>query len=282
MSGHLIGCVKSVTTVGKSQKLALVAFADSADDRTHIGFPGYEGVQAWAGCSRSRAAELIADLVEAGLLRLHKSARPGRRAEYIVFPDGCCELHRPASDDRDHTPSAVSIILAMQAAGVPLTPEQRLVLDTTSALANGSEVSDPSSVNGSEISDPFGNGSGNGSEISDPLAERVQNASEISDPFTTTTTSPPSPRKRGAIDCPKHRDTPGDNCRVCGTTPRQIAEQERRDAAERRRTADRLAAQADRERRLTVAVPLSADLKASTRAQIHASKPTARSSRRIS
>ena len=94
MSGHLIGCVKEIQNLGTSHKLALVAFADSADDRTHIGFPGYEGVQDWASCSRSRAAELIADLVEKGYLKPHKRGRRGQRAEYVVFPDGCCEKHR--------------------------------------------------------------------------------------------------------------------------------------------------------------------------------------------
>lgn len=264
MSGHLIGCVKGIKKIGKSHKLALVAFADSADDLTHIGFPGYEGVQEWAGVSRSRAAELIGDLVTAGHLKLHRSARPGRRAEYVVFPNGCCELHKPAPDDRDPTPDARTIVLTMQAAGIPLTPEQIAALTSQ----NGSEISDPSSGNESEKSDPLGDGSGNGSGISDPSGERVQNASEISDPYTTTTTTPPSPRKRGAVDCPKHKTGPGENCRRCGTTPRQIAERERREAADRRRAADRAVAELDRQRRLTVAVPLAPDLKAKVRTEI--------------
>jgi hypothetical protein len=243
VSGHLIGCAGDVKDVGKSHKLALVAFADSADDRTHIAFPGYEGVMKWASCSRSRAAELISDLVAAGYIRLHKTSRPGRRAEYVVFPDGCCDLHRTPVEEPESAPTPADLVAALAAAGVDLTPEQAQRL----ATANGSEISDPSSGNRSEISDASddesGNGSGNGSEISDASEQQVQNGSEISEHFTTSNT-PPSPRKRGAIapsNCQRHGTAPQPNCRGCGTTNRQLA-------AARAREGKRLADEADARR----------------------------------
>ncbi|NGZ99416.1 hypothetical protein G5V59_00325 [Nocardioides sp. W3-2-3] len=112
MSGHLIGCagdLKSIpglvdddgrpVPIPKSHKSALLAFADSADNITHIGFAGYAGVQKWAVCSRGRAAESIRDLVEWRLLKPHKRGYRGQRAEYVVFPDGCCDLHRKPVDE---------------------------------------------------------------------------------------------------------------------------------------------------------------------------------------
>lgn len=272
MSGHLIGCAGDVDDVGKSHKLALVAFADSADDRTHIAFPGYEGVMRWASCSRSRAAELISDLVAAGYIRLHKTSRPGRRAEYVVFPDGCCDLHRTPAVEPDSGPSAADLVAALAAAGVDLTPEQALRL----TAPNGSEIPDPSSVNRSEISDLSGDESGNGSEISDASGQRVQNGSEISEHFTTSNT-PPSPRKRGAIEprnCQKHGTTPQPNCRGCGTTNRQLAEARAREATERKRLADAEAAAESRARREQLAAqPLNVSgLVGQTRRQIAESK----------
>lgn len=206
MSGHLIGCAGEAQDLGKSHKLALVAFADSADDRTHIAFPGYEGVMKWASCSRSRAAELINDLEEAGYLLQHRRAQPGRRAEYVVFPGGCCDLHRPEAEPR---PTVAAVVAWARDAGVELTTEQAGAMAHLGPIApgietpdlNGSEISDLSRGDRSETSDPFSDQAGNGSEISDPNGVRVQNGSgngsETLDPFTTSqhvhTPPPPSP-----------------------------------------------------------------------------------------
>lgn len=56
---------------------------------------------------------------------------------------------------------------------------------------------------------------------------------------------PRTPLVAVKLDCPKHRAKPGDNCRLCGTTPRQIANADRlRTFNERRRAdAERLAAE---------------------------------------
>ncbi len=248
MSGHLIGCAGALehyVVDGKKQKLptshklALLAYCDSADDRTHIGFAGYQGVMAWAVCSRARAAELIRDLCTWGLLEQHATARPGRRAEYIVFPGGCCDLHRPADDD---TPTDIDALA--RAAGIDPAAARRLI-----ESMNGSGASDTSPPNGSGASDPFTPETPE--TPSDPVdnhgsdVERVQNGSGASDPFTTSTTSPLPPPASRQGRCAAHPNGHS-NCRGCGTTPRQRAAAAAKAKAERQRAAS--AAQVERDR----------------------------------
>lgn len=59
--------------------------------------------------------------------------------------------------------------------------------------------------------------------------------------------TPQPPATRGA--CRRHPDTPGDNCRACGTTQRQVDAATRRAAAEAKRIADQAAAEEDRRQR---------------------------------
>lgn len=229
MSVHLIGCVKAMRGLGRSHKLALIAFADSADERTHIAFPGYIGVQEWAEVSRSRAAELIRDLVDAGWLQKVRDSGPGRRAEYVVFPDGCCELHRPTPETGviDSVDEALAVL---RAAGY----DTATLADNTSDASdvNGSEFPDPLSGNRSDASDVLDTEPVNGSEISDLNGVHVQNRSDASDPFTTTTTNPPTPQPDRR--CRRHLDQLGDSCRSCGTTPRQLAAAAEAEAARAR------------------------------------------------
>lgn len=96
---HLTDCAMAVQDLLPAHKLALWAFADSADHHTRIGLPGIEGVMRAATCSRARAFELIADLVTQGYLLKHRGGHRGRRAEYIVFPQGCCPEHQPITGD---------------------------------------------------------------------------------------------------------------------------------------------------------------------------------------
>ena len=64
-------------------------------------------------------------------------------------------------------------------------------------------------------------------------------------PFRTE--EPPlPPASGGSTSCVKHPDAPQPNCRSCGTTPRQLAERDRQQAAEARRLADRAALEAQR------------------------------------
>lgn len=222
MSGHLIGCVKPIQGIPSSHKLALTAFADSADDRTHIGFPGYEGVMEWADVARSTAAGIIADLVAWGYIKPHKRGRRGQRAEYIVFPNGCCDVHRLPVEEPD-----VDVDELANTTGVQVE-QIRAIL-----AAIGSGSSDPMSVTGSDLPDansPAYTGSVENSPIGsdqlDPEAgkgpERVHASRSNRDAFTTSNNSSPQPppaSRQGS--CSKHPNG-GSNCRACGTTSRQL------------------------------------------------------------
>jgi hypothetical protein len=251
MSGHLIGCVKPLE-LPQSHKLALVAFADSADDRTHIAFPGYEGVQEWAACSRGRAAELIKDLVSWGWLRQHKKAHRGQRAEYIVFPDGCCDLHRIPVEDPAAVPVDVDQLAA--AAGVSVNQARALIAAMAADVHTAGSEQSPQ-PNGSGTDDPVG---GNESGGSDPIStdapahvseavdnpgmgpERVHGSRSTANAFTPSEKIPPSPAgKPAGATCAKHPNG-HPNCRACGTSPRMRAKAAEREAqaaaaAERRR-----------------------------------------------
>lgn len=79
-----------------SKKLVLMCIADSANMGDRVGFPGHDAISAWSGIkSRSRVLELIAELIAEGLLVRKAYGVKGRRAEYAVFPQGCCAEHGP-------------------------------------------------------------------------------------------------------------------------------------------------------------------------------------------
>lgn len=212
MSGHLIGCVKPLD-LPTSHKLALVAFADSADDRTHIGFPGYEGVQEWATCSRGRAAELIRDLCEWGYLKSHKRGHRGQRAEYIVFPNGCCDFHRTPVEE-----PAVDVETLAQAAGVTLE-QARLMMTALGSSSPGIASGAPDAIGGnvSSTPDPFSTPGENAGDNAGKGPDSVQDSRSNANAFTPKNT--PLPPKG---ECSIH-PTGHPNCRACGTTPRQRA-----------------------------------------------------------
>jgi hypothetical protein len=251
MSGHLIGCA-GLTDLPTSHKLALVAFSDSADDRTHIGFPGYEGVMQWACCSRGRAAELIRDLVDWGYLKHHKRGRRGQRAEYVVFPGGCCDLHRLPVEE-----PAVDVDALAQAAGVTVEQARQMLAamgDTRPPPParpppkNGGEPPDAMTGNGSSAPDP------NDAEQTQPVentpAEAGKGPDSVHDSRSTAnaftpSSNPPSPTgKPAGVTCAKHPNG-HPNCRGCGTTARQKAKAAKTAAAEkaRARSAARLRAE---------------------------------------
>lgn len=94
MAIHFTECA-ALTELPASKKLVLMACADSADKDSRIAKPGLENVCRWSGLKKSRALEVIAELVAEGYLVRRSSGRAGRRAEFYVFPAGCCALHGP-------------------------------------------------------------------------------------------------------------------------------------------------------------------------------------------
>lgn len=94
MSIHHLQCAAEVKIDGHftaSHKLSLMCFGNSAADETRIAIPGRDVVQMWSCAGRSWSAEILANLVELRLLFKKSNAYRGHRAEYIVFPMGCCE-----------------------------------------------------------------------------------------------------------------------------------------------------------------------------------------------
>lgn len=98
MSDHLVDCAAR-QNLPAAKKLALMCFADSADRFSRVGFPGLEDVQQWSGLSRRGALRVTAELVMDGLLTKRSSGHRGHRAEYVVFPDGCCDKHQPTVEE---------------------------------------------------------------------------------------------------------------------------------------------------------------------------------------
>lgn len=276
MSGHLIGCVKRLTGLPNGHKLGLVAFADSADDRTHIGFPGYEGVQEWADVGRSQAASIIADLVRWGYLRQHKRGHRGSRAEYVVFPEGCCDQHRTPVEE---TPVDVEALAT--AAGISVDAA-RLML-TAAGVVIPSKESTPTgpSHEGKGPAQPDPNAADQVDQPEEPVdnrgkgPERVHGSRSNGDTFTTTNTPQPpqvgESRSSNRPPCPRHPTAVAANCRGCETTPRQVAAKTARTKAAARRAADAEKTAEDRRRRSEAAAP-PPDLLDAARAEIAANQ----------
>lgn len=246
MSLHLIECVRPLRLT-PSTKLALLAFADSADRETRISFPGFEAVMEWAGVSRSRAFEIVAELIALGLLRKHYRGHNGRRSEYVVFPSGCCDLHpTPGGDDTDE-----AIEINPYEAGTHQPPPPGEGFEAMAArLGDGYSMgpvgrTQPAEVGSGPPDSVSGEGSGPPDPTADPTQGRVRptgpNEREGSGkgpahrtPSLTTTTTPPTPHASGAggASCALHDTTPTTNCRACGTTSRQLAKRAHRDAAD--------------------------------------------------
>lgn len=106
-----------------------------------------------------------------------------------------------------------------------------------------------------------------------PKAPRGDTA--VSPEPSRTREQPPQPPASGGSapqlsitrTCTKPGPTPHPNCRPCGTTPRQVAAQERRDQADAKRRADQAATAAERAARITQAYRPDPDLLAVARQQ---------------
>jgi hypothetical protein len=235
LSVHLIECAAKATDLLPAEKLVLLAFADSADRQTRIAFPGLDNVQTGACVSRSRALELVGKLVDKGLLRKHRGGHRGRRAEYVVFPAGCCSDCLPIEE-----PTAA--------------------VSSTTVPANGSGTSDSGHGEASDPSYPKRGPSpapSTGSGPLDPVVEKGSGKGPVATgPLLNSNYIPPNPQASpGGASCAKHPKAPHPNCRGCGTTARQIretaivearvAKRDRELERVRRRTAAEAAAAAD-------------------------------------
>jgi len=214
-------------------KLALMAFADSADRHTHIAFPGLDTVMVWAGVSKSRANELVRELVDKGLLLKHKGGHRGRRAEYVVFPNGCCSDCRP--------PALLGTSKGPTISGAEDAPEGPETPSVSERPATSAPESDPTpstgpigydvpdSVSGEGYGQPHPNGPDPtpapiGCDVPDPIAEKGYGKGAVAAvPLPSFQSIPPNPQAPpGGAICAKHPKAAHPNCRGCGTTARQI------------------------------------------------------------
>jgi hypothetical protein len=85
------------TRIKPSAKLVLLCLAESARDDGRRAWPGPEAMGEWAGVSRARVFDCLKDLQELRLIAQTKRGQKHQRAEYVVFPDGCCAVHGPVS-----------------------------------------------------------------------------------------------------------------------------------------------------------------------------------------
>jgi hypothetical protein len=80
---HLLDAV-AIQMGNPATKLALMAIADDASDKTNMSFPGMEKVCEWAEVGPRRASQIITDLVDRGYIERVSRAYRGRRAVYLV------------------------------------------------------------------------------------------------------------------------------------------------------------------------------------------------------
>lgn len=112
MSVHLIECAAEIV-LRPAEKLVLLCFADSGSNDGRVALPGLDAVMTWSGLGRSQALAVVRRLVELRLLARRVDAgsgqvvggHRGQRAEFVVFPLGCCDRHGkapagPVDDDQ--------------------------------------------------------------------------------------------------------------------------------------------------------------------------------------
>lgn len=232
-------CASKRTDLTGAQKLALLAFADSADRQTRIAFPGFDNVQMWACVGRSQANALVQQLVELGLLRKHKGGHRGRRAEYVVFPNGCCNDCQPLTHAEPTKGSSVPDSVSVQGSSAPAP-----------------FGAPPAASSCAVDSQPIGSGS------VDPIEEKGSGKGPVATgPLPSFPSIPPNPQASpGGAVCAKHPTDPHPNCRGCGTTARQVEANAIRQA----RTAKREHAEARRRQEAAARAALRADSKAPT------------------
>lgn len=226
MSIHLLECAANLD-LPASTKLALMAFADSADQYTNLALPGLDQVKRWSGLrSDSRAKEVVADLTTRGLLLKHRGGRRGRRAEYVVFPNGCCEQHPPRPGNENVLGNLGSAVPDPSPLGKAAVP------DPIDFDQFGSAPPDPNTLNGA----------GKGP------AHRTPSLTKELTPLTprhvggnpATPEHPPMADAVARPPCPRHPSGKQPNCRGCRTTPRQV----HADETATRRASDRAQTQA--------------------------------------
>lgn len=237
--------------INRTQKLILMKIADSADDQTRLARPGLERMMAWGGVGEKQVITVVTELVGLGLVERVELGRPGRRAEYKVFPYGVPPI--PSTEELTERRRA--------AQRAPRNP--RLARKKTegrrrpsAAARTRQDVSakeeacpPPDSGNGlpggnpeeraERVAVPEPSGFPEGDLAGSPRETPSLPSSSSFLPLPPTPTAdhegePAETAQPGG--CPKH-PLPVGNCRACGTNPRAGREQEDREATDRKHAA---------------------------------------------
>lgn len=91
-------------------KLAFMCFAESARDTDRVAFPGTDLLLKWTNVKRSQLHNLINRLIELQLIERTQRACRNRRAEYRLFPLGCCVAHGKTAAHRGVDDADVVVI----------------------------------------------------------------------------------------------------------------------------------------------------------------------------
>ncbi|MEU7640963.1 helix-turn-helix domain-containing protein [Streptomyces sp. NPDC039016] len=234
--------------INKTQKMALMKIADSADDQTLLARPGLERMMAWTGVGEKQVITVITELVGLGLVERVEVGRVGRRAEYRVFPHGVPPI--PTTEElierrRLAQRAPKNPRLARQTKRRKPSSAARTQQDVT-AREEARAVSEPAKEGGLPQGNPgsgkarvpprkpgrFPQGNQEGSPTETPSFP--SHSSFL--PFPPTPTAgaagepPAAGEERAPSGCPQH-PRPVGNCRGCGTNPRAGREKARREGA---------------------------------------------------
>lgn len=104
MAIHYLEDAATAPGLAPSKKLVLMCLANSANDHDRIGFPGFDELIAWSGLGRARIYAVVDELIAEGYLVRHRAGGRGKRAEFVVFPHGCCSRRGPLAGYSPHRP----------------------------------------------------------------------------------------------------------------------------------------------------------------------------------
>lgn len=210
MSIHAMIAAAYLEDLDPSERLVLMAVADSCDEQTRIAAPGLPKLRAWSGVSKSQVLRLIVKLEGRRYLHQTRQGNRGRRAEWQVFPDGVPPIPHPDEvAARYETPSTpVDNPVELGSTDAPLIDEMGRMDPGV-----GSHPSDPF-ISSTSVSSARATTAGPSRPVDDAPPAR----STSGFPGARKPAEQPDPRtSRGHYTqpCPFHPDQPAGGCGRC-------------------------------------------------------------------
>ena len=137
MSIHLFTSALKTPLKG-AHKLVFLGLCESArDDGDRLSWPGIEALIEAGSVSRARVFAILKDLQEQGWIVQTGRGQKHRRAEYRVFPGGCCERHGSVSGscvvDAENLEPQRLVYRTLRVAQGPVLGSQGPVLDVSAS-----------------------------------------------------------------------------------------------------------------------------------------------------